>query len=204
MILCIPYHPRIADYAKLGTALRKLGTNPSHTLAVISTREHEEAAFEFLMGLGTGYLRHFAVTIPDAQENPGRLSNRMFLGAMKALNDHVPGPQEHPKPVMLYFDPAWRPGTPRWLDELQAEYYLGGAPQVLARFETREDGSPHPVGPVAFAGGYPQASRLLDFLLDSGKHWRDYLAWEMFNVAVKTDTIGRNKAASIRPLPIEK
>jgi len=205
MILCIPYHPRITDYAKFSLALRKLGTNPSHSLMVVSLRDHEEVAFEFLMGLQDGYLSAKSVVMPDLpRETPLQFSNRCFLAAMKALHDHIPGPSEHPKPVMLYFDPAWRPFTNRWLDELQGEYYIKGAPLVMARFEPREDGTPATAGPVMFAKGYPAHSRLMDFLQDSGKHWREYFAWEMFNVSVKTDTIGRKKAASIRPAPTEK
>lgn len=205
MILCIPYHPRITDYGKFGSALRKLGTNPSHSLMTVSTREHEEAAFEFQMGLVDGYLSAKAVVVPDVpRETPMQFSNRMFLGAMKALHDHVPGPSEHPKPVMLYHDPTWRPFTNRWLDDLQGEYYLNGAPLVMGRFETNGAGVPVTAGPVAFAKGYPKHSKLLDFLMDSGEHWRNFLAWELVNSSVKTDTIGRNKAASIRPTPTEK
>jgi len=205
MILCIPYHPRITDYAKFSLALRKLGTNPSHSLVVISNREHEEAAFEFQMGLVDGFLSGKSVVVPDIPgETPMQFTNRMFLGTMKMLDEHVPGPSEHPKPVMVYFDPTWRPFTNRWLDDLQGEYYLKGAPLAMARFETREDGLPVTAGPVLFAKGFPKHSKLKNFLIDSGKHWREFLAWEIVNVAVKTDTIGRNKAASIRPLPAEK
>lgn len=204
MILTIPYHPQLADYGKLSLMIRKLGSNPGHVLMVVSTREHEEAAFEFQMGLVDGFTSAKSIVIPDAPgEAPLRLSNRLFLGTMKALAEHVPGPTEHPKPVMLYYDTAWRPFAPRWLDELQGEYYLRGAPLVMGRFESKGD-KQVPTGPVAFSGAYPKHSRLMDFLLDSGTHWRDYFAWEMFNVAVKTDTIGRNKAAAIRPLPSEK
>jgi hypothetical protein len=205
MILCIPHHPRITDYAKFSLALRKLGTNPSHSLVVISNREHEEAAFEFQMGLVDGYLSGKSVVVPDIPgETPMQFSNRMFLAAMKTLDTHVPGPSEHPKPVMVYFDPTWKPFANRWLDDLQGEYYLNGAPLTMARFETRGDGLPVTAGPVMFAKGFPQHSRLLAFLMDSGKHWREFLAWEIVNSAVKTDTIGRNKAASIRPQPTEK
>jgi hypothetical protein len=204
MILSIPYHPRIADYDKLRTTIRKLGTNPNHTLSVVSTREHEEAAFEFLMDLGASFLRQFAVVVPDAEENPLRLSNRLFLAAMKSLHDYTPSVQENPRPVMLYFDPTWVPITSRWLDELQTEYYLSGAPQVFGYFKTRDDGGPVPTGPIAFAKTYPSYSRLLDFVLESGKHWRDYLSWETFNTAVKTDAIGQTKKACIRPQTVKK
>ena len=206
MILCIPYHPKITDFTKFGAALRKLGTNPSHSLMVVSTREHEEDAFEFLMGLKDGYLAAKTVVIPDAAGEPAtRLLNRFFVAAMTALAGHVPGPSEHPKTVMLYFDATWRPFTNRWLDDLQAEYYLRGAPRVFGRFEDRGEGfAPLSAGPVAFAKDFPARSKLLDFVIDSGRHWREYLAWELVNSSVKTDTIGRIKAASIRPAPIEK
>ena len=205
MILCIPYHPRITDYAKFSHALRKLGTNPSHSLMVISTREHEEAAFEFQMALVDGFLSAKSVVLPDLpRETPLNITNRLFLGAMKALDEHVPGPSEHPKPVMLYFDPTWRPFTNRWLDDLQAEFYLKGAPLVVAKFDVKDDGLPVSTGPVLFSKGFPKHSKLMPFLIDSGQHWRNYLAWELVNSSVKTDTIGRNKAASIRPAPIEK
>lgn len=205
MILCIPFHPRITDYAKFALALRKFGTNPSHSLMVISNREHEEAAFEFQMGLVDGFLSGKSVVVSDITgETPMQFTNRMFLAAMKALDSHIPGPSEHPKTVMVYFDPTWRPYTNRWLDDLQGEYYLNGAPLVMARFEPRGDGLPVTAGPVMFAKGFPKHSRLTNFLIDSGKHWREFLAWELVNSSVKTDTIGRNKAASIRPQPTEK
>jgi hypothetical protein len=204
MILTIPYHPRIADYEKLRITIRKLGTNPNHTLCVVSTREHEEAAFEFLMDLGGSFLRQFAVVVPDAAETPVHLSNRLFLASMKALREYTPSVQENPRPAMLYFDPTWMPVTSRWLDELQTGYYLSGAPQVFGYFKLRDDGSPLPTGPIAFAKTYPEQSKLLDFILDSGKHWRDYLSWETFNIAVKTDAIGPTKAACIRPQPVKK
>lgn len=199
MILAIPYNRRLTDYQKLETTLRKIGTNPSHAIAVVSTREDENEAFEFMSGLSDGYLRNFSIVIPDAMEHPVRLSNRMFLASMKALRDYKPKQEENKRVSMLYFDPRWVPTKHRWLDELQASYFIAGAPTTFGAFDL-QDGKPIARGPMIFGQKYPAQSRLLDFVLESGRHWRDYLAWEIHTLATETDLIGGDpKTACLRP-----
>lgn len=205
MILAIPYCRRFTDYDKLEQTLRKLGTNPSHSIAVVSAREDETEAFEFMCSLADGYLRNFSIVIPDAREHPRRFANRLFLAAMKALHDYKPSQMENDRTAMLYYDPRWVPTKHRWLDEIQASYFIAGAPTAFGAFEVQKDGKPIPFGPMVFGKAYPSQSRLMDFVLESNLQWRDYLAWEIHTGAVETDLIGRNsKTACIRPQPTKR
>lgn len=198
MLLAIPYNATLpGGYDRLTDALKRSGRHPNHTLVVISTVEHEEGAFEFAMGLKDFFGRYFAVTLPDQKETMLRGSNRIFRAAMTALHEYRPLPNENQEPVMLYLDPTWRPTQKRWLDEFQTEYYFAGAPLIYGRI-TREGKKARVDGPVAINARFLQRSTLIDFVPDD-VHWRDYLAWEMFNVSVKAPAIGKILPAYIRP-----
>lgn len=200
MILCLPFHPSSpVDYDKFAGHLKRKGSMPNHTLLVVTLQQHEEQAFSFAMGLAGMFHRHFLSVVPDDRGTTLKHSNRMFLAACKALHEYAPDRKEIADPAMLYYDPSWRPVKNRWLDELQAEYYFQNAPVV---FGNLVDGSPVE-GPVILAKSYPAKSRLLDFLPDN-EHWRKYLASEMVNLGVKTDAIGSQEAAYIRPYAPEK
>jgi hypothetical protein len=197
MILATPFHPALpVDYEGLALHLRRKGTNAGHALVVLCRREHEDKAFEFGHGLSALFHRQFIHTLPDLSGNGIQVANRFLLAALEFLRSYVPGSGEIPDPALLLFDPTWRPQANRWLDELQADYYLRGARDVMACFE----GSDPPVtaGPVVFGRDFVTRCTLLDFL-PADTHWRHYLAWEMFNLGVKTDAIGRKEPAFIRP-----
>lgn len=198
MLLAIPFNPTLpGGYKKLADSILRYGRHPNHTLIVPSLVSHEEEALEFAMKLKDQFGRYFAVTVPDQPETMLRTSNRIFTATMKALNDHTPAPGEMPEPVMLYHDPTFKPFKKRWLDEFQAEYYLSGAPTVFGRFKVDGD-TARVEGPVAINARFLKATKLIDFLPDDA-HWRDFLAWEMFNVGVSAEAIGKVLPAYIRP-----
>lgn len=200
MLLAIPYNPNLpGGYDKLVSAIQRHGKHPAHTLFVISQQEHDEQAFELAMKLKDQFGRYFAVTLPPpAQpETMLRVSNRMFSAAMDALRSYEPTDEENPKPVMLYFDPTWRPTKARWLDEFQTDYYMAGAPAVFGRFVKEKDRA-RVEGPVAVGIDFLKHTQLLNFI-PPNSHWRDFLAWEMVNVGVETPALGPALPAYIRP-----
>jgi len=204
MLLAIPYHPAMpSDYTDFSVSLRKKGTNPGHSIVVISRREHEEEAYAFAHSFATSFHRHFLAVIPDLDETLLETSNRMFKEAVKFhLNYKIEG-NEMPNPPMTYFDVTWRPMRARWLDELQSDYFLKGAPTVFAKFAPEEPGPPAPIGPVVLAKDFATKSKLLDFVPPS-HHWRNYLAWEMRNLGVACDAFGDADPAYVRPFTPKK
>jgi len=204
MLLAIPFHSAIpADYSDFSVYLRKKGTNPSHSLIVLCRREDEDAAFAFAHSLSSSFHRHLLVVLPDQQETMLGTSNRMFKEAVKAHFNYEPDATEMSNPPMAYFDVTWRPNKGRWLDELQSDYFLSGAPTVFANFAPQEPGPPAPVGPVVLAKDYTTHSKLLDFI-PATQHWRNYLAWEMFNLGVACTAVGSADPAYIRPFTPRK
>lgn len=200
MILTIPYNPSLpGGYDKLVSAILRNGRHPLHTLFVTALPQHEDGAFELAMKLKDQFGRYFAVTVPPPvkSETAIQSSNRAFLAALDALRTYGPGEEEMPEPVMLYFDPTWRPTKKRWLDEFQAEYYIAGAPTTFGNFQTSGEKA-RVVGPVAIKRVFLKKTKLLDFIPDR-THWRDYLAWEIVNNGVKAEAFGRILPAYIRP-----
>jgi hypothetical protein len=204
MLLAIPYHPSTpADYADFSVHLRKKGTNPSHSLVVVCRREHEDEAFTFAHSLSSSFHRHFLAVIPDLQETMLDTSNRMFKEAVKFHFNYATDGNEMADPPMAYFDVTWRPTKSRWLDELQSDYFLKGAPTIFANFAPQEPGPPAPTGPLVLAKDYTTKSKLLDFIPQS-LHWRNYLAWEMSNLGVACTAVGPADPAYIRPFTPRK
>lgn len=198
MILCIPYNPTLpGGYDKLTNAILRNGRHPNHTLFVTSKEEHGDGAFEFAMKIQAQFGRYFAVTIQDQKEGALHASNRMFVSALDALRQYEPSDSEMPEPVMLYFDPTWRPTKQRWLDEFQAEYYIAGAPTTFGHFK-RTGGVGRVVGPVAIKRDFLQKTKLLSFL-PPDVHWREFLSWEIIGCGLQAEALGRILPAYIRP-----
>ena len=197
MILCIPYNPSLpGGYDKLVSGIVRYGKHPAHTLFIVAKAEHEEGAFTMAMQLKDHFSRYFAITVPDQPEAPIRNSNRMFVAAMDALRSYKPLALEMPQPVMLYFDPSWRPTQDRWLDKFQAEYYISGAPTTFGSFKTT--GTAKVIGPVAISCKFLRETKLLNFLPET-VHWREFLAWEIINSGLQAEALGRILPAYIRP-----
>lgn len=199
MIVAIPYNPSLpGGYDKLASAISRYGKHPNHALFVISKDEHQDGAFDFAMKVQEMFGRYFAVTVVDQPgETMLKTSNRMFLAALDALRSYQPTENEMPEAAMLYFDPTWRPTKARWLDELQAEYYIAGAPTTFGHFSTT-GGIGKVKGPVILHSRFLNLTKLLTFL-PADAHWRDFLAWEIINNGLQSTAFGRILPAFIRP-----
>lgn len=194
MFVAIPFLAATkADYADLAKTILRRGTNPNHTLAVVSLRSEDEGAYMFGNALTDHFGRHVKISIEDEPRSGASLANKFFTATLEAFGKYRPSQKENKDTPLLYFDPDYRPNNPRWLDDLQSEYYLKGAPKVFGSFE---DGIP--TGPIILSPSFASASALLPFL--SGEtHWRNYLAWELANNSVKANGIGTHSSAVLSP-----
>lgn len=189
MILFIPYHENLpVSYKELALSIRKAGTNPNHTLAVISLRSHDDGAFRFSDLLSDYFGRVIKVSIDDRPESATDTSNRFFAAALDAFRKYKPMGYEPPNSPMMYFDPSYIPNNPRWLDDLQADFFRQGAPTIFGRFN-KEGGEPAPVGPLILSRKYIEVSTLISFV-PRGERWRSYLSWEMYKQGVEAAGIG--------------
>jgi hypothetical protein len=200
MILFIPYHEDLpVSYNELAGDILRAGTNPNHTLAVISLRSQDHGAFMFGNALTDYFGRHVKVSIDDRTERPVDTSNRFFTAALNAFRKYKPSTAEAVNSPMMYFDPMYAPNNPRWLDDLQADYFRQGAPAVFGNF-----GDGHtPVGPLILSREYADKSTLLSFI-PQGEHWRNYLAWELFKNRVEATGIGSHDSAVVIPQSARK
>lgn len=195
MILFIPYHEALSvSYNELAQSIMRAGTNPNHTLAIISLRSQDHGAFMFGNALTDYFGRHVKISIDDRVEHPIDSSNRFFTAALNGFRKYKPSSAEAKNAPMMYFDPSYVPNNPRWLDDLQADYFKQGAPQVFGSF-----GDSHiPTGPLILSRQYADTSTLLSFM-PQGNHWRNYLAWEFFKNKVEAVGIGTHDSAVVIP-----
>lgn len=197
MLLCLPYHTDLpVDYSALAKAIMKVGTNPNHTLAVISLRSQDEGAFFFATSLADYFGRHVKHVIEDQPESALATSNRFYTAAARVFKQFKPGPGEAEHAPMMYMDPTYHPQSPRWLDAIQADYFRCGAPKVFGNF-THED-IPKPEGPLILSREYLDTSTLAQFI-PHGIHWRNYLSWELLRNSVKAAGIGSHASAVLAP-----
>jgi hypothetical protein len=197
MFVAIPYHPDLpASYGELIVSIKKAGTNPGHTLAVVSLREHDDEAYLFGNALADYFGRHVKISVEERPENRVQMSNRFFTAALSAFDRYKPGQGETPDAPLLYMDPSYRPTSPRWLDELQSAYFQKGAPMVYG--VPKKTDIPAFLGPVILNRSFKNTSSLMAFM-PPDHHWRDYLAWEMVKNSVKADGIGTHESAVLVP-----
>ena len=156
------------DYGSLATAIAKAGMNKQHTLATIALQSSDEESYVFAESLISFYGKHVKITLADRPAKPTELANRFFTAACKAYQK-----SGDPKFPMLYFDPTYRPASQFWLDNLQANYFRSGAPEVFGNFVNGI-----PVGPIILNMHYVTTSTLREFL-PINTHWRNFLAAEM-------------------------
>lgn len=195
MFVAIPYILQSgADYAGLSQSIQRYGTNPGHTLAVVSLRSEDEGAYLFGSALSDYFGRHAKVSVEDAPRTMTELSNSFFVRTLDAFSKYKPGPKEAANAPLLYFDPSYRPSNPRWLDDLQSEYFQRGAPPVMGQFtpEGRTD------GPIIIGRGVPATWPLLPFL-PADQHWRNFLTWDLARGSVKANGIGPHPSAVLSP-----
>jgi len=172
----------------------KAGTNPNHTLAVISFRQHDEGAYLFGNSVSDYFGRHMKLTVTSEPGSAAQAANQFFTSTLRAFQKYKPKAHEPDDLPLLYFDPTYRPTSARWLDDLQASYYREGAPMVFGNFG--ENGVP--VGPIVLSRNFRKKSSLLDFLPEN-THWRSYLAWELSKNSVKASCIGSHESAILQP-----
>lgn len=197
MLVCLPYHTDLpVDYPELAKSIMKQGTNPNHTLAVISLRSQDEGAFFFATSLADYFGRHLKHVIEDQPEPPAMTSNRFYTAACLVLRKFKPAPGEAEHAPMMYMDPTYRPQSPRWLDAIQADYFRCGAPKVFGNFTNDE--IPVPEGPLVLSREYVETSTLAQFI-PPGVHWRNYLSWELLRNSVKAAGIGSHASAVLAP-----
>jgi len=156
------------DYDNLAAAIIKAGANTHHTLATIALQSNDEEAYQFADSLIDFYGKHVKITLEDRPAKPNELANRFFNAACKAYQK-----SGDPKFPMLYLDPSYRPTSQFWLDNLQANYFRSGAPEVFGDFVNGI-----PVGPIILSMRYVTTSTLRQFL-PTNTHWRSFLAAEM-------------------------
>lgn len=171
MILCIPILENLSEhYDALAKAIVKAGASPHHTLVTLAVQSNDDAAYQFSEAVADIYGKNVKITLEDQPRSPKDTANRFFNAACKAFqkigNDKFP---------MLYMDPTYRPTTKFWLDNLQANYFRSGAPEVFANFQPEVS---TPQGPIILSMKYVTTSTLRQFL-PPGTHWRSYLAMEM-------------------------
>lgn len=200
MILAIPYNPNLpGGYDRITSSILRNGKHPNHTLFVVALPQHEDGAFALAMKLKDHFGRHFAITVPSPRhpETKIQASNRTFLAALDALKTYVPSENENAEPVLLYFDPTWRPTKARWLDELQADYHLAGTPVIYGNFNAQGDNAKIE-GPVVISRRFFGKTILVDFI-PHDTHWRNFLAWEMIKNGLQAEAFGKVLPAYIRP-----
>jgi hypothetical protein len=156
------------DYSSLSTAIAKAGMNQHHTLATIALQSNDEEAYTFAESLVDFYGKHVKITLEDRPTTTYERANRFFNAACKAYQK-----SGDPKFPMIYFDPTYRPTSQFWLDNLQANYFRSGAPEVFGNFVNGL-----PVGPIILNMHYVNTSTLREFL-PANTHWRNFLAAEM-------------------------
>ena len=197
MLICIPYHTDLpVDYKDLAKTIQRFGSNPGHTLAVLSLRSQDEGAFFFQQKLADSFGRLIRASLDDQPEMAVMTSNRFFTAACKVLRKFKPQTGEAEHAPMMYMDPIYRPTATRWADTLQADYFRLGAPKVMGNF--RDGEPPSPTGPLVLSREYVETSPLSQFL-PHNSHWRNYLAWELLRNSVKATGIGSHATAVLSP-----
>jgi hypothetical protein len=220
MLLVLAVHRSTPNIEKLAADLKRRGGYPEHTLRIISSREDEELAYRIGDELADSFPKGRATTetlpalTPRFFQLPAPvqqtfLANAMFKKAMAFLEGYQYGPDEVPEAPMLYFHPLYRPTQQGWLNDLQSEFFLKGAPPVMARFEMiglrtdRNVKNPNvrqvTVGPVIFGRKCLGNLPLLGYL-DDKEHWRSRMVHELASGAVATKAIGGGKNSLLKEM----
>jgi hypothetical protein len=191
MILATVFHPDLpVDYKQLASEIRAKGPNRPHTLLAICRPEDESETAEWVFNLSDCFTRHYmGVTLADGN-SPLHLSNMMFQTACRFLKAYKPEAHEPEGVPLVYLNPTWRPVGKRWMDILQGEFFMNGAPQVMRNGDSQ--------GAVVIGKKYPETSILLDQVPEN-QHWRNYLTWEMQRNAVETPLLGE----LVKPRPVK-
>lgn len=197
MIFATPFHPSLTDFADYAKVLKRRGPLLSHIHLVVTTEAHQDEAYDFGEITSDLFLRSVHVVLPKLDRTRNATANDMFRSALRFATRYEAKPNELADPALLYSDPSYRPAKTGWLNTIQSEYYLRGAPTVMAATEEYSDGLPLIRGPVIFSKDFPKKSGLLDFVPPT-VHWRLHLRWEMARDFAETKLFGRHADSVLR------
>ncbi len=190
MIFCTPFNSKAPfDYADYAAILLKRGPQTDHHHLILSSKDDEDQAFRLGSELSDLFGKSFFLALPEAPRNGISLANDLFVAAVRFTQNFKTGSKEVPDPPLLYMDPGYRPTKPRWLDDLQAEYYVRQAKTVFGSGKKDTEGAVVFTGPLVISKTFGTKSALLDYLQPT-KHWREALKWELNKDYHITPSIG--------------
>lgn len=187
MILALPYHPSIpVNFDKVARDILKVSGNEDHHVLVVSREKDRDAAFEFSMGFESSFKSVSRVVTLRDGTSAAHTANLMLQAVLRFLHDFKPERSEPKEIPLVYLNPRFMPNRARWLHTIQASWFESGTPATLVGLTQKDP--PQFVGITVFSAAYVRNSTLLDFLPES-IHWREFLAWEIFNNAVVSDSL---------------
>jgi len=194
VIVSIPYFPDLTDYKSLSKAINANGQLQGHQLHVVCREEDETKANSFADSLVDTFGRAHIAVLPATNRGPVQLANEFFRSACRFMWNFKPtSPEEEPEPVLLYFDPTYRPIKPLWANTLQSSHYLFRKP-VTGDFQLDDEGAQVPQGPLIISKDFVNKSGLIDSL-GASQHWRLRLKWEFTKDFLSTNLIGKGQEA---------
>ena len=194
MIIAFAYVPELTNYKDLTKAINAQGQLQGHQLYVVCREEDETKANSFADSLADTFGRAHIAVLPAATRTPVQLANEFFRSACRFMWSFKPASaEEDPEPVLLYFDPTYRPVKPLWANTLQSSHYLFRKP-VTGDFQPDADGAQVPQGPLIVSKQFVNASGLIDSL-GASEHWRLRLKWEFSKNFLSTNLIGKSSEA---------
>lgn len=207
MIVICPISTKSPGIEKFAADLKKKGSLPEHILHLVSLRggEDEDMAYKIGDELAGSFQR---VTTETVLPNPAKgqsglaWANQMFVTAMRFFEGYEYRPNEVPEAPMLFLPTNFRPVTNGWLNDLQSEFFLKGAPPAMGR--TTTSGKDRvTVGPVIFGrkciGKLPTINTL-----DGKTHWRDWMKFEIAAGFHETKAIGPGSKSLLKEMPSVK
>lgn len=212
MLLVIPASSLTPQIDTLAKALKARGPYPEHSLRVITSREDEELGYRIGDELSDSFRKVTTETLAPVPKprNPVLLANHMLMAAVRFLEGYKYAEDEVQDAPMLYFHPGYRPAQQGWLNDLQAEFFLKGAPPMMGRTQTfgiRTDKNvknPNTrrvtVGPVIFGRKCLDRIPLLNYL-DDKEHWRSRMVHELASGMTETKQIGAGGKSLLREMP---
>ena len=198
MIIVVPYIKGVADYRALAEEMNKRGPLATHLLRVVSSVEDQDEAYAFGQLVAGLFMKSSSLALTPAAPGRVNLANELFRSAVKFTANYQAGDGEIPNPPALYMDPTYRPVKSGWLDAVQTEFYLRGAPPVLGVSKPDEEGARIFQGPVVFSKNFAANSSLVNFL-PPDTHYRHYMRWEFSRNHLETKLIGEDASSVLRP-----
>lgn len=200
MLIITPYIAGIADYKTLAANMRKCGPLVTHIHRVVSSVDDQDAAFAFGEEVGDLFMKSSHVAIVPSAAGRINLANEMFRSAVRWVAGYQSAEGEIPNPPALYMDPTYRPLRAGWLDTIQTEFYMRGAPMTMGELGHDDEGAAVYTGPFVFSRNFASNSSLVNFL-PPDVHYRKYMRWEFSKNPLATALIGATADSVLRPTP---